>query len=151
MVEFKSFFKPPKETADEKRKRKRDRYGWRTAKKDSRHGGLTAAGEKARRVAHENTVKAETRAKVWLRSAVCEACGDTEDETARKWWKREHEMNETIPRARTKNRPAEERFNTEICNRLCVECHRLFHKSRLEFEFHSPLRCDGPVTPRFKK
>jgi hypothetical protein len=143
-------FKPARATADEKRARRRDRHGWRTAPKTSRHGGLTSAGEKAEKKRHENTVRSETRGKVWARSQTCECCGDTEDQTARKYWKGTHEAHEVVPRAQTRNLPPEFRFSTENTARLCCFCHRQWHDGRWRFDFHSDLRMDGPYSVRFK-
>lgn len=144
-----SLEKPTRATAQAKQDGKRDSKGWRTAPKKNKFGESTQAGDKAAAKKHENEVKAETRRKVWARTSQCDGCGDTEDQTARKWEKREHEANEILPRSATRGLPPEFRFSTENTSRLCVECHRLFHRKRLKFVFDSPLRMDGPFLAVF--
>ncbi len=141
--------RPTRRTAADRVSGHRDGRGWRTAPKVNKHGDSTQAGEKAAAKRHENAVKAETRRKVWLRSNVCEACGDSELQTAGKHWKAEHECHEVVSRAQTRGQAPEIRFSTENSARTCCECHRLLHRKRLRFDFHSDLRMDGPRTAVF--
>ncbi len=138
--------KPERATAAERQASRRDRHGWRTADKTNKFGTATHAKEKADAKRHENEVRAETRRKVWLRSAVCECCGDTEQQTAGKWHKATHEAHEVISRAQTRGMAPEYRFSTENTARLCCECHRLFTRNRRAFQFQSDLRMDGPFS-----
>lgn len=138
--------KPDRLTAAEREAARRDRHGWRTAAKVNKLGQPTKAKEKALAKARENAIKAQTRSKVWLRSSVCQGCGDSEEQSAVKWWKREHEAHEIVMRSLTRNMPPEYRFSTENTARLCCRCHQQFHRHRLGFDFHSDLRMDGPFT-----
>jgi len=99
---FGSLMKAPRQTAAARIAGRRDGHGWRTAPKVNKFGDKTQAGDKAAAKRHENAVKAETRGKVWLRSAVCEACGDSEAVTATKCHKAEHECHEVVPRSLTR-------------------------------------------------
>lgn len=142
--------KPQRMTAAERLARRRDRHGWRTAAKRNKFGEPTKAAETAAAKRHESAVKAETRAHVWRRAAACEACGDSERQTAAHWHKAEHECHEVVPRSLTRGLPPEIRFSTENSARVCGWCHFYLTRHQIEFDFHSDLKMDGPVTAVFK-
>lgn len=132
-------FKPRRLTAAEKCAARR-RGGWRTAKRRSRHGGSTWAGEKAAAKRHELRVKAATRAEVWRRSSVCECCGRTEWQTAMVSTKATHEAHEVRPRSLTRGRPPEERFSPANTARVCPEpCHRQLQRHERELKPHDAV------------
>lgn len=151
--------KPRRETAAERRARRRDTKGYRQpvrrtnasnsaalalSKGPSRHSVKTKWH--ALEVA---TIKA-TREAVWRRSSVCETCLDTERESAAKWPTAEHEMNEIVERYKTRRLKPAERFNTAICCRQCRGCHKAFHDKQLRPLPLTPAGMDGAYDVQVK-
>lgn len=148
-----SFFKPPRETAEERRARRRDNRGWRTAPKRSKFGTPTRAAEKAAAHRHEVEVKAETRRLVWARSDRCELlCGLTEYETAATdCFPTRHEQDEVVPRSATRGLPPEVRFSTANTCRACACCHRMKTEHQIGVFMHDDqigMNGDYDVTGR---
>lgn len=81
---------------------------------------------KASEAAHVQSVRAE----LFAREFRCFYCGETEIETALRFFRKgygsppHHEMHETVARSKTRGLPVEERFNQKICVRACPTCHR---------------------------
>lgn len=152
-----SFQKKPRQTAAERQSQRRRPIGYRDPVKRTNASnspllalskGPSLADEKTARHAKEVEQITLTREQVWTRSEdKCEFCGDTERETAAKSHRARHEMNETIERSKTRGLPPEERFNTRICARNCVPCHRDFHGKLLRIAYDDPVnRLDGSFT-----
>lgn len=138
--------KPKRQTAEERRAARRDRHGWRTAAKVNKFGEPTRAAKKVDDRKHEVAVKAETRRKVWLRSPVCDYCGDSEAVTATKDWKRTHEQDEVKPRSLTRGEAPEVRFATSNTARACRPCHVLKTHKVIKVVYLEPARgMDGDV------
>ena len=78
---------------------------------------------KAERDRHASSVIKAVRADVFAASSVCACCGDNERQSAAKWPKGAHEMNEDPSRAKTRGLPPELRFNLKVCMRICPGCH----------------------------
>lgn len=110
--------------------------------------------EKAQRDQEEAAVIKATREYVWKRSrGRCEGCGDTELDTERRLLAEKsarparHELHERIPRSSTRGLPPAQRFNPNICCRLCPLCHADVTENRKAIQVVSErLGCDG----RFK-
>lgn len=118
-----TFFKPPRETAAAKQTRKREEAYARKRKPVGRQL------EKAQAKREEAKHRSEIRRQVWARSGgKCEHCGDTEPQSAMKWPKREHEMDEIVMRSKTRGMVPEKRFSLENCRRLCWGCHKKRHR-----------------------
>jgi len=143
--------KPSRQTAASRKAEHRDARGWHTAAKRNKFGAPTKAKEQADADRLARTVKAETRRRVWTRSAVCEGCGDTERQSAKKWPKAAHECHEVIPRSLTRGQAPAIRFSSENSARLCCQCHRLIQQHRGAFEFLSDIRMDGQYAVRWKR
>lgn len=117
MGEFVSFFKAPRPTAEQRRT---DRAARREARRQSPTG---QAADKRKADREEERHRLKVKRQVWKRSSLCEVCGDSEAETARKSHVAVHEMHEARPRSLTMNAPAEERFSLANCLRVCRPCH----------------------------
>lgn len=96
--------------------------------------------EKAERHAHEVAVIKATREKVFARDRRCRAC----DGRRRNFL--DDQMDEVVPRSKTRGLPPEERFNTRNCIRYCALCHQDKTEHRMRAEFVDPvLGADGEV------
>jgi hypothetical protein len=144
--------KPSRRTAAEKLSGRRRPVGYRQPVKRTNASnspdlwlakGKTKHEEDAEYHAREVTHKRDTRAKVWKRSSTCESCDDTEQQTAQKWPKAEHEMHENESRAKTRGRAPEERFSTANCARTCGICHSQITANRRRFLPLTPAGMDG--------
>lgn len=155
MTDFQSNFKPPRKTQAERDAEKRANAN---AAKSVKHGrvrvrdnasnapglafpkGRTIDEDTAADHAEEVKQIRKTREKVWRRTSHCECCGDSEQETAQKHPKAEHEMNEDPPRSKTRGLPPAQRFNVRVCCRICRPCHKLVTDNVIRFSFHDEER-----------
>lgn len=98
------------------------------------------AAEKRERDAHEAAVIGEVRAQVFARDRACRACGGTRRNFL------PDQMDEMVPRSKTRGLPPEERFSTRNCIRYCALCHQDKTEHRLVAVPADPaLGADGEV------
>lgn len=96
----------------------------------------------------EAEVIAEVRTQVFELDAAC-ICGKCKPSVR-------DEMNEVVPRSKTRRMAPEERFNVYVCVRMSRKCHAMFHGEighgkRLKLEFLDPeQRAMGPIRGTFK-
>lgn len=102
--------------------------------------GETRAERKKVAHAAEAAVIAATRAQVFDRDKACRACCGS-----RRCFL-DDQMDEIVPRSKTRGLPPEERFNTRNCIRYCAWCHQDKTENRLRATPVEPARgADGDV------
>lgn len=88
------------------------------------------------------------RAQVFLLDPAC-ICGECRPSV-------KDEMNEVVPRSKTRGLPPEERFNSGNCIRMSRRCHRLFHgqlktaKGLFVRFLDEQRKANGPIELRWK-
>ena len=90
--------------------------------------GPTRKALKRQRHADEVAVIREVRGAVFARDRVCTICGG---KRRRESLGLEDQMNEIVPRSKTRGMAPRERFNLENCHRVCAACHQDITEHRI--------------------
>lgn len=101
--------------------------------------GEPRADRKRRERDEEIAVIVHTHELVWERDVVCRLCHGE-----RACWLPD-QMHELVSRAQTRGLPADQRFSTVNCVRLCADCHRDVTENRIDITWLPDEGADGTL------